>query len=263
MNRDITVPASAALVVLVLLGGLALAATGGILTTGSRVLLYLLANLVLAFDAVDLIVRLWVTKLNGVLGSQGPSTDLHLEEISNTERALALRPYAIVASLYNETDDLDQFLTTLAPFKDCVWLIDDASSDGTLAHLRRGGWNCLNGVSNRNKPGALRHLLNTLPPDIQTVVVMDPDVCWGASRPLQRATLDLVISDLQRSGAAAFTPRILAKRGNWLQECQALEYELACGLGRKSLRDFCCNSGVSAYRRSALEQALSRHILSI
>jgi hypothetical protein len=263
MNRDLTIPASTAVVVLILLCGVALAATGGILTTGSRILLYLLANLVLAFDAIDLIVRLWLTRLNGVLGSQGPSTDLHLEEISNTERAMSLQPFAIVASVYNETDELDRFLNTLAPFKDCVWLIDDASSDGSLAYLRRGGWNCLSGVSNRNKPGALRHLLKTLPSDIQTVVVLDPDVRWVASPALQRSTLEQVISDLQRSGAAALTPRVVVNRGNWLQECQALEYELACGLGRRSLRDLCCNSGVSAYRRSALEQALSRHSLSI
>jgi cellulose synthase/poly-beta-1,6-N-acetylglucosamine synthase-like glycosyltransferase len=38
---------------------------------------------------------------------------------------------------------------------------------------------------------------------------------------------------------------------------------LCCGLGRKSLGDLCCNSGVSVYRRRALEAAMARHSLSI
>lgn len=75
--------------------------------------------------------------------------------------------------------------------------------------------------------------------------------------------LEEVIVDLQRSSAAALTPRIQVTKGSWLAECQALEYELACGLGRKCLRDVACNSGVSLYRRAALEDALSRHSLSV
>ncbi len=67
-------------------------------------------------------------------------------------------------------------MVALAPFKDVVWLIDDGSSDRTLLRLRREGWRCLRGGFNRNKPGALRYLLKTLPPEIQTVVVTDPDV---------------------------------------------------------------------------------------
>ena len=38
----------------------------------------------------------------------------------------------------------------------------------------------------------------------------------------ERSTLERVISDLQRSGAAALTPRLQAARGGWLVECQAL-----------------------------------------
>ncbi len=84
-----------------------------------------------------------------------------------------------------------------------------------------------------------------------------------APRGTERTTLERVISDLQRSGAAAITPRVQARPGGWFEECQALEYELGCGLGRKSLGDSVCNSGVSIYRRAALEDALSRHSLSI
>src|SRR5262249_1990156 len=116
---------------------------------------------------------------------------------------------------------------------------------------------------NHKKPGALRQLLRTLPSEIQTVVILDPDVRFIAPSGSARATLERVISDLQRSGAAACTPRVQARRGGWLEDCQGFEYELACGLGRKSLGDMACNSGVSVYRRSALERVFERHSLSV
>jgi cellulose synthase/poly-beta-1,6-N-acetylglucosamine synthase-like glycosyltransferase len=208
------------------------------------------------------VIRIWLTRVHGATRC-GPSVDLALPEISQKERRLALNPYAIIASVHNEADDIDRFLTAVQPFKDVVWLIDDASGDSTAMRLRQEGWHCLAGTVNRNKPGAIYHLLRTLPPEIETVVIMDPDVRWRAAPGTERAVLEEVIVDLQRSGAAALTPRIQARRRGWLVECQALEYELCCGLGRKSLGDLCCNSGVSVYRRRALEAAMARHSLSI
>jgi cellulose synthase/poly-beta-1,6-N-acetylglucosamine synthase-like glycosyltransferase len=251
-----------AAVVLTCCASLAAAGAGGLLSGGMRVIIFLFVNLILVFDVIDLIVRLWLRKVHGAMPN-GPSVALGLPEISNAERVLDLGPYAIVASVHDAADDIDRFTAVLEPFKDVVWLIDDASTDGTLLRLRREGWNCVAGVVNRKKPAALRHLLRTLPTEIQTVVIMDPDVRWVVPRGLERPTLERVISDLQRSGAAACTPRVQARRGGWLEECQAFEYELACGMGRKSLGDLCCNSGVSVYRRAALEAALNRHSLSV
>jgi hypothetical protein len=45
---------------------------------------------------------------------------------------------------------------------------------------------------------------------------------WRRATGSERSTLERVISDLQRSGAAALTPRLQAARGGWLVECQAL-----------------------------------------
>jgi cellulose synthase/poly-beta-1,6-N-acetylglucosamine synthase-like glycosyltransferase len=228
----------------------------------SRLVIYVLANLIFAFDAVDVGVRMWLRRLNGAT-TPGPSLDLGLPEISDRERSVTLRSYAVIASIRNEAMEIDRIMDSLLPLKDLVWIIDDASSDTTALRLRREGWKCILGTAHRNKPAALQFLLRMLPPDIETVVVMDPDVRWIAPPGAERATLDRIISDLQRSGAAALTPRVQARPGGWLVECQAFEYELACGLGRKSLRDLCCNSGVSIYQRKALESALSRHSLSI
>jgi cellulose synthase/poly-beta-1,6-N-acetylglucosamine synthase-like glycosyltransferase len=254
--------ANTASVLLVAIASWVVAAELGLLASGSHILIFILANLILSFDMVDLIVRIWLKRLHGAT-ALGPSTDLALAEISNNERAFLLNPYAVIASIHNEADEIDRFLQTLLPFKDLVWLIDDASNDGTSLRLRRDGWNCVAANVNRKKPGSLAHLLKALPSEVETVVILDPDTRWTAAAGSERSTLERVISDLQRSGAAALTPRIQAARGGWLVECQALEYELSLGLGRKSLRDLNPNSGVSIYRRSALEDALARHSLSV
>jgi hypothetical protein len=244
------------------LAGWAIAGASGLLADASRIVIYIVANLVLGFDSIDLILRLWFRRVHGA-GASGPSLDLALPEISQAERRVSLLPYALIASVHNEAAHIDRFLTVLEPFRTRVWLMDDASSDTTLLQLRRAGWNCIAGGVNRNKPGALKELLARLPAEIHTIVVLDPDVYWALPAGSELTVLEEVVSDLQRSGAAALTPRVRAARGGWLSECQALEYELSCGIGRKSLRDLACNSGVSVYRRSALEDALSRHSLSI
>lgn len=254
---------------LMILGCAALSALGwiaayeaGLLTTASRVAVYLLAHLILAFDVIDFIIRLWLRKIHGA-AQVGPSVDLALPEISNAERAFGLAPYALIASIHNEARDIDRFLKVLLPFKDVVWLIDDASGDTTLLRLRREGWNCVAGGINRKKPAALAHLLSTLPKEIQTVLVMDPDVRWVVPPGSERENLERIISDLQRSGAAACTPSVRAHPGNWLEDCQGLEYALSCNLGRKCLRDLVCTSGVAIYQRAALEKVLPTHSMSV
>jgi hypothetical protein len=251
-----------AIVVLLSVGGWVIAGASGMLSTASRVSIYFVANLVLMFDMVDLVARIWITSHLRSLGA-GPSIDLGLPEISRTEAAALLRPYAIIGSVHDASDDIDRFIEVMQPFKDVVWLIDDASSDDTLLRLRRLGWNCIAGGVNRNKPAALYHLIKLLPAEIETVLVVDPDVKWSAIGTSQRETFEQVVSDLQRSGAAALTPRISSHQPGWLEECQAFEYELSCGLGRKSLGNVCTNSGVSIYRRSALERILGKHTLSV
>ena len=262
MRSDLDRVLATTVVVLLCIGGWWMASAAGILSSASRVSLYFIANLILMFDMVDLVARIWITSQLKSLGA-GPSVDLGLQQISRAETAMALRPYAIIGSVHDAADDIDRFIEAMEPFKEFVWLIDDASSDNTLLRLRRLGWNCIAGGSNRNKPGALFHLIKLLPAEIETVLVVDPDVKLTGITALQRETLEQVVSDLQRSGAAALSPRICAHHHGWLEECQAFEYEMSCGLGRKSLGNFSTNSGVSVYSRSALQDVLSRHTLSV
>src|SRR5580698_5003439 len=180
MQTNPNVSLMLAAVILVCIAGVAAAASAGLLSGGTRVVIFLFVNLILVFDVIDLVVRLWLRKLHGA-AVQGPAVALGLPEISNAERALELSPYAIIASVHDAADDIDRFTATLQPFKDAVWLIDDASGDDTLLRLRRDGWNVVAGVVNRKKPAALRHLLQSLPVEIRTVVIMDPDVRWVAA----------------------------------------------------------------------------------
>jgi cellulose synthase/poly-beta-1,6-N-acetylglucosamine synthase-like glycosyltransferase len=240
--------------------GAILAAEAGLLSSLSRIMIYVTVNFVLLFDMIDLLARMWLIRIHGAI-ERGPSFDLGLVEISAAERSVSMETYAIIASVHNASNDIDRFLKSMRQFKDVMWLIDDASDDTTLLRLRRAGWNCLAGGVNRKKPGALLSLLKSIPADVQTIVVVDPDVRWAEANP--RALVELVVSDLQRSGAAALTPRIRARRKGWLASCQAYEYELSCGLGRKALGDVVCNSGASIYRRTALESALGQHSLSV
>jgi cellulose synthase/poly-beta-1,6-N-acetylglucosamine synthase-like glycosyltransferase len=56
---------------------------------------------------------------------------------------------------------------------------------------------------------------------------------------------------------------VAIERDGFLARFQALEYVLAFVVGRRSLADFGVTSGVSIYRRDALEHALDQHSLSI
>jgi cellulose synthase/poly-beta-1,6-N-acetylglucosamine synthase-like glycosyltransferase len=173
------------------------------------------------------------------------------------------RPFAIVASIFNLEDGVDDFMARLAPYREHVWLISDGSTDSTVQRLRQGGWRCLDEEVNRRKPGALRRLLTTLPARIETVMVMDPDVKICSRREGSSADLERVVADLQQSGAAAACPRVEMEHDGLLGRFQALEYALTFVVGRRSMADFGVTSGVSIYRRDALERALARHSLSV
>jgi cellulose synthase/poly-beta-1,6-N-acetylglucosamine synthase-like glycosyltransferase len=138
--------------------------------------------------------------------------------------------------------------------------VDDGSTDNTCLRLRQQGWRCVEGGCNRKKPGAIQFLLSCLPPEIETVVVVDPDITIHDDA---RARLEEVIFDFQQSGMAAVCPRISIRKDGFLARLQALEYSIAFCLGRKSLGDHSVNSGISLYRRSALAAEMQKHSLSV
>lgn len=249
------------------LAGWALLASSQAMARSFSLSLYLLANVVLFFDFFDFVLRLYLRRANSGAGSPGgqsaTSIALEIGDYSAYQQHLHLRPFAIVASVHNAEDSIDGFLESMQAHRERCWIIDDASTDDTVQRIRQAGWRCLDGEQNRKKPGAIRKLLEALPPEIETVVVVDPDISLNETMHSGTATLETVVFELQRSGMAALCPRIAIRPEGLLPRFQALEYCMSFSLGRMSLADFGINSGISVYRRSALAAALEQHSLSV
>ena len=231
-------------------------------------LIYGLANLIVYTDALDLLLRLHVRRRHTATASAGTdnrnvSIDLVGSLPGGIRRMVPLRPYAIIASVFNLGDRLNEFTEFFAPFRDRVWLISDGSTDNTVRRLVQDGWRCFEDGVNRRKPGALRLLLERLPPNIETVMVVDPDIRIRRLGDGSSAELERVIGDFQQSGAAAVCPRVMIEPDGFLARFQAFEYALAFRVGRESLADYSITSGVSIYRRDALWRALHEHSLSV
>lgn len=224
---------------------------------------YFLATLVVFIDGLDFLLRVYFRQVQGleVGGSRlTPPTSIPLDvgRFTPYQKRLHLRPYALLVSVHNAAARIDDFREALTLYRERLWAIDDGSTDDTAVRLRQAGFRCLAGGGNRQKPGALRELLRYLPPEVQTVLVLDPDVRLGDPE-----TLEEVLFDFQRSGMAALCPRLAVAPDGWLARLQGLEYWLAFSLGRKSLADHSITSGIAVYRRDALEKVLAEHSLSV
>lgn len=231
----------------------------------SSVALYMLANVVLFTDLFDFLLRLHLRRVNGVVGANGrlaTSIAIELGDDNGAHADMQARPFAIVVSVHNAEGSIDRFLEAMHAYRERCWIIDDASTDATVQRVRHAGWRCLEGVQNRKKPGAIRRLLHALPPEIETVIVVDPDIAVDDMHP-SASTLETVVLDFQRSGLAAVSPRLAVRPEGVLPRFQALEYGMSFSLGRMSLADFGINSGISVYRRSALTALLEQHSLSV
>lgn len=228
--------------------------------------LYLLVNLIPIVDSLDLAIRAWMRRHHTRDSPIQPSpTSIPLQPtgFGDVQRRMHLRPWAIVASVHNCEAELDEFLESFEKLRDHLWLIDDASSDRTVLRLRQAGFRVLESTENRKKPGAIRELLATLPSEIETVIVIDPDAKFTSRNGDVLERIEKVLFDFQRSGAAAMSPQLAIRQDGWLARLQELEYALAFNLGRKSLADHSITSGIAVYRRQALERALRRHALSV
>jgi cellulose synthase/poly-beta-1,6-N-acetylglucosamine synthase-like glycosyltransferase len=217
--------------------------------------LLLLANLIPLLDLWDLLVRAYINRRQA---RHPPHADKVAEGTSN-----ALRPYALLVSVHNPGGELERFLEGMRHCRERVWVIDDASSDDTWARLERASIHRLRGSCNRRKPGALKELLAELPPEVETVLVFDPDTRILQPDGVNRAELEQILFEFQQSGAAAMCPRVDVRTLSILTRLQAFEYRLAFRIGRLSLGDQSVTAGIAVYRRDALARALDEHTLSV
>src|SRR6267378_5454994 len=230
------------------------------------------ANLIVYTDALDFALRLYMRRRHTVApggvpeGNRNGNLSVNLAAIlpPDGRRAVPALPFAIIASIFNLEDRLEDFMEAFGPYRHRVWLISDGSTDNTVLRLRQAGWRCFDDGVNRRKPGALRRLLEHLPAHIETVMVIDPDIRIRGLNDGSTIDMDEFISDFQQSGAAAACPRIMIEPDGFLARFQSFEYALAFRIGRESLGDFSITSGgVSFYKRSALVRALNEHSLSV
>ena len=223
---------------------------------------YVVAGTAVLFDTLDFALRLYFRHVHG--GTSDTSVPLDVGRFTPYQMRLQLRPFAIIASVHNLAGRAEAFVAGLGPFRDRLFVIDDASTDDTAAALERLGVRVTRSRVNRKKPGALRVLMRVLPADVASVIVMDPDVSFDLTvGPGGLSSLERMLFDFQRSGMAAACPRIVVREEGLWSDLQSLEYTIALEIGRKALGDRGVTSGVSIYRRDALEHALSVHSLSV
>jgi len=239
--------------------------------TGFSIFVLAVANLIVFTDAIDFALRRYMRRRHTIGaggihdGRQTGRISINLAAIlpPDARHLVPAAPFAIIASIFNLEDRLEEFMAAFGPYRHRMWLLSDGSTDNTVLRLRQAGWRCFDDGVNRRKPGALRRLLELLPKHIETVMVIDPDIRIRGLDEGSTIDLDQFVSDFQRSGAAAACPRIMIEPDGFLARFQAFEYALACGAGRESLADFSVTSGVSFYRRSALARTLDEHSLSV
>ena len=230
-------------------------------STGFELAVWIAVSLVVFLDLLDVVVRLYASRLTA--SDAGTSIPLDVGRFTPQQMKLHLKPWALLVSVHNLEEELDAFLESIEPYREHLWVIDDASTDQTFLRLRQAGVRCIRGEINRKKPGALKELLRHLPPDVATIGILDPDVhILDASRD-GISDLERSLFLFQRSGCAAMCPRVDVRQDGWLARLQGLEYALTFAIGRKSLADRSITSGVAFYRRDALEHVFERHRLSV
>jgi cellulose synthase/poly-beta-1,6-N-acetylglucosamine synthase-like glycosyltransferase len=218
------------------------------------------------FLLADLVVRVAMrrrhTRPRGAAHPAPTSVPLEIGAFTPYEVEAHLRPYVLVASVHNLGVDAHDFIEAMEPYRERLWIIDDASTDETAFVLEEAGLRCLRGHPNQRKPAAIRDLLFAVPAEAETIVVLDPDARFEPG-PEDVSALDRVVFEFQRTGAAACCPRLAVREDGWLARMQGLEYAVAFGLGRKSLADHSVTSGIAIYRADALRRVLDDHSLSV
>jgi cellulose synthase/poly-beta-1,6-N-acetylglucosamine synthase-like glycosyltransferase len=230
-------------------------------STGFEVTVWIAVSLLVFLDLLDVLVRLQASKRTASV--EGTSIQLDIGTFTERQMKLHLKPWALIVSVHNLEDELDPFLESTEPYREHLWIIDDASTDRTFLRLRQAGIRCIRGTVNRKKPGALKELLHHLPPDVETIGILDPDVHIRNDSATELSDLEHSLFAFQRSGCAAMCPRIEVRQDGWLARLQGLEYAITFAVGRKSLADRSITSGVAFYRRDALEHVFERHKLSV
>src|SRR4029077_5946025 len=108
------------------------------------ILVFAVANLIVYTDAVDFALRLYMRRRHTasasafIESSQRGHTSINLTSFMplGSQRLVSPAPFAIIASVFNLEDELDDFMAAFALYRDRMWLISDGSTDSTVMRLR-------------------------------------------------------------------------------------------------------------------------------
>ncbi|MBI4664950.1 MAG: glycosyltransferase family 2 protein [Nitrospinae bacterium] len=234
---------------------------------------YFIYNLIFVLDLWDTSLRIYWRmkhlgpgkKVGGKFMAFPTSIPIELPFMPDEEKKKRLKPFVILVSVYNAEGYIREFLDKHRDYLDHMLIVDDHSTDQTYRILEEMGVRYTRNETNLKKPASIKRALKLLPPNIETVIVMDPDshIMESGYNPRLK-DLEEVLSDFQRSGASACAVRInLKEEKGLLSRLQELEYMICISLGRKSLLDKTVLSGIAIYHRKNLEQAMEDHLLSV
>lgn len=222
-------------------------------------------------DSVDFLIRLLFRgRLRGSVNTVWPTSVQTIPPTPVVAPELRIiKPYKVLVSVHDIANEFSEFVVNMKPFGyEHVLVIDDASNDTTPLLLQQAGIPFMSNGTNRQKPGSILHGLETLAPEIETVIVMDPDARLLNLNPREFgksiSDFEEVLADFQHSGYDGCTVRVLSRCNSLLEYIQSFEYKISMGLARKSLNKFCFVSGAFAFfKRETLRRVLSDHSKSV
>lgn len=180
-----------------------------------------------------------------------------------------VNPYKILMSVHNLAGQFEEFKNNIKVFGyENVLVIDDTSTDNTVALLQQEGIPVLPNQNNWQKPNSILRGLRALPPETNTVIVMDPDARILNLNPKEYgkeiSDFKEVLLDFQASDYDACAVRVLAQCDSVLESLQNFEYKISMGLTKKSMGANSTVSGAFAfYKRYYLEDTLLKHSRSV
>src|ERR1700689_4242682 len=100
---------------------------------GFSILIFAVANLIVYTDAIDFALRLYMRRRHTATAREAHSygnlsINLAAALPTGIRRVVPTSPYAIIASVFNLENDLEEFMAAYAPYRDRVWLVSDGST---------------------------------------------------------------------------------------------------------------------------------------
>jgi len=175
-------------------------------------------------DTIDMLIRMGYRHKFARQGKKSATGEMSVEAAQRM-----IKPYKILMSVHNLASHFGEFKANLKIFGyENVLVVDDTSTDSTAALLKQEGIPFISNKTNWQKPASILRGLRTLPPEIKTVIVIDPDAKLLNLNPKEYgkeiSDFQEVLMDFQASDADACAVRVLAHCNSVLESLQNFEF---------------------------------------